>query len=214
MNRTGYFTHSDCLKHEMGDGHPECPERLEAIDKHLRATGLADQLLQRQAPLADLADVELAHSHHHTQTLRTLTGTVDPKVRYRVRNIETRRTSSKPPGPFITSSLQIAAANQLGFATQRTMRTAQSLYEGVNVPGEGQVGLITYMRTDSTNLSPEAITQIRGYIEAQHGAAYLPEKPNLYSSSNKDAQEAHEAIRPTDVARTPEALRDWYIWYI
>ena len=73
MNRTGYFTHSDCLKHEMGDGHPECPERLEAIDKHLRATGLADQLLQRQAPLADLADVELAHSHHHTQTLRTLT---------------------------------------------------------------------------------------------------------------------------------------------
>ena len=73
MNRTGYFTHGDCRQHEMGEGHPECPERLEAIDQHLRATGLADQLLQRQAPLADLADVELAHSHHHIQTLRTLT---------------------------------------------------------------------------------------------------------------------------------------------
>ena len=73
MNRTGYFTHGDCRQHEMGEGHPECPERLEAIDSHLRATGLADQLLQREAPLADLADVELAHSHHHIQTLRTLT---------------------------------------------------------------------------------------------------------------------------------------------
>ena len=73
VNRTGYYTHGDCRQHEMGEGHPECPERLEAIDLQLRATGLADHLLQRQAPLADLADVELAHSRHHTQTLRALT---------------------------------------------------------------------------------------------------------------------------------------------
>ncbi len=169
--------------------------------------------ISRAAVAAGLVDVQVTARDNPegkgpAKVLRAVTGTVDPKVRYRVRNIETRRTSSRPPGPFITSSLQIAAANQLGFATQRTMRTAQSLYEGVAVPGEGQVGLITYMRTDSTNLSPEAITQIRGYIEAQHGGAYLPEKPNIYSSSNKDAQEAHEAIRPTDVARTPEALRE------
>jgi DNA topoisomerase-1 len=88
------------------------------------------------------------------------------------------------------------------------MRTAQSLYEGVNVPGEGQVGLITYMRTDSTNLSPEALTQIRGVHRRVVRSAYLPEKANIYSSSNKDAQEAHEAIRPTDAARRPEALRE------
>jgi DNA topoisomerase-1 len=169
--------------------------------------------ISRAAAAAGLIDIQVTAKDNPegkgpARTLRTVTGVVDPKVRYKVRNIETRRTSSRPPGPFITSSLQIAAANQLGFATQRTMRTAQSLYEGVAVPGEGQVGLITYMRTDSTNLSPEAITQIRGYIEGQYGGAYLPEKPNIYSSSNKDAQEAHEAIRPTDVARSPEALRD------
>ena len=142
------------------------------------------------------------------KTLRTVTGKVDPQVRYRVRSMETKRTSSRPPGPFITSSLQIAAANTLGFTTQRTMRTAQSLYEGVSVPEEGQVGLITYMRTDSTNLSPEALEQIRGYVERTYGVTYLPEKPNIFSSANKDAQEAHEAIRPTDVARRPEALRE------
>jgi len=169
--------------------------------------------ISRAAAAAGLVDIQVTSRDNPegkgpARTLRTVTGAVDPKVRYRVRAIETRRTSSRPPGPFITSSLQIAAANQLSFPTQRTMRTAQSLYEGVNVPGEGQVGLITYMRTDSTNLSPEAITQIRGFIERQLGAAYLPEKPNLYSSSNKDAQEAHEAIRPTDVARRPEDLRD------
>ena len=141
------------------------------------------------------------------KTLRTLTGAIDPAVRYRVRGVETKRTTTRPPGPFITSSLQIEAARNLGFSTLRTMRTAQSLYEGVNVPGEGQVGLITYMRTDSTNLSPEALTQLRAYI-GTFGPAYLPEKANIYSSSNKDAQEAHEAIRPTDVARTPEALRE------
>jgi len=176
------------------------PKDLSAeISRVAAATGLLDVTVTSR----DNAD-----GKGPAKTLRAVTGTVDPKVRYRVRSMETKRTSSRAPGPFITSSLQIAAANTLGFTTQRTMRTAQSLYEGVNVPEEGQVGLITYMRTDSTNLSPEALEQIRGYVERTYGASYLPEKPNVFSSANKDAQEAHEAIRPTDVARRPEALRE------
>ncbi len=137
---------------------------------------------------------------------RTVSGTMDFSTRYRVRDIETRRTTSRPSPPFITSSLQIAAANQLGFSAKRTMRTAQTLYEGVDVPGEGRVGVITYMRTDSTSLSSDALGQARGYVK-KLGPAYLPDKPNSFSSSNKDAQEAHEAIRPTDVSRTPQMLR-------
>lgn len=136
---------------------------------------------------------------------RTVAGRVDPKARYEVSSIETRRSTTRPSAPFITSSLQIAAANRLGFAAQRTMRTAQALYEGVEVPGEGQVGLITYMRTDSTHITAEAIAQARQHIGGL-GADYLPDKPNVYSSSNKDAQEAHEAIRPTSVERTPQSL--------
>ncbi|WAS93403.1 DNA topoisomerase family protein [Nannocystis punicea] len=142
------------------------------------------------------------------KTLRTITGVVDPAVRYRVKSVETKRTSSRPSAPFITSSLQIAAANTLGFTTQRTMRAAQQLYEGIAIPGEGQVGLITYMRTDATALSAEALTQIRGFIGSRYGEPYLPEKPNIYTSSNKDAQEAHEAIRPTDINRRPEDVRE------
>ncbi|MBL4686744.1 MAG: type I DNA topoisomerase, partial [Nannocystaceae bacterium] len=136
---------------------------------------------------------------------RTLAGAVDPATRYEVSSIETRRTTSKPPAPFITSSLQISAANVLGFAAKRTMRTAQALYEGINVPGEGQVGLITYMRTDSTSITPEAVTAAREFI-GNLGEQYLPETANVYTSANKDAQEAHEAIRPTSVDRRPEDL--------
>ncbi len=139
------------------------------------------------------------------RTLRTVEGEVDPAVRYRVKSIETKRTTSKPPAPFITSTLQMAAASFLGFNASRTMRTAQSLYEGVNVPGEGHVGLITYMRTDSTHLSPEAVSEVRAYISSTFGTRYLPEKPNVYGSS-ASAQEAHEAIRPTDVSRHPDTL--------
>jgi DNA topoisomerase-1 len=112
-----------------------------------------------------------------------------------VRSIEKKRTTSKPPGPFITSSLQQAASSRLSFGAQRTMRAAQTLYEA---------GHITYMRTDSTNLSGEALNMARSYIGEEFGAKYVPEKPNFYSSSNKSAQEAHEAIRPTDVKFTPK----------
>jgi DNA topoisomerase-1 len=125
----------------------------------------------------------------------------------RIKSIQTRRTSSRPAPPFITSSLQQAAATRLGFSLQRTMRIAQQLYEGVDIKGkEGQTGLITYMRTDSTHLSGEALNMARDYIGREWGQKYLPEKPNFFASK-ANAQEAHEAIRPTDVSITPRRVR-------
>ncbi|MCC6579465.1 MAG: type I DNA topoisomerase [Phycisphaeraceae bacterium] len=135
-------------------------------------------------------------------------GHVKAPASLKIASIETKRTRSKPSAPFITSTLQQAAANRMGFALQRTMRIAQQLYEGVDIKGsEGQTGLITYMRTDSTHLSPEAIAMARQYIGQEWGQRYLPDSPNVYTSSNKMAQEAHEAIRPTDVTLTPKRLK-------
>lgn len=139
--------------------------------------------------------------------LRTVSGRVDPSVPYRVTGIETRRTSVRPPAPFITSTLQQAASSRLGFGAQRTMRAAQQLYEGIDIPGEGPVGLITYMRTDSTHLSGAALSMVRDYIARNFGDRYLPEKPNFFTSSNKAAQEAHEAIRPTSLDFPPSRVR-------
>jgi DNA topoisomerase-1 len=137
-----------------------------------------------------------------------LTGRPDPAARYTVESIDVTRTKSRPYPPFITSTLQQAASSRLGMSTDRTMRIAQQLYEGIDLPSEGRVGLITYMRTDSTNLSGEAIAMARRYLGETHGDAYVPEKPRFYASSNKGAQEAHEAIRPTDAFREPDAIRD------
>ena len=123
-----------------------------------------------------------------------LIGHLGPLPPFTVRSIDKKRTTSRPPAPFITSTLQQAGSSRLGFGAQRTMRIAQTLYEG---------GHITYMRTDSTNLSGDALTMVRGYIGKEFGNKYLPEKPNFYSSSNKSAQEAHEAIRPTDATLSP-----------
>ncbi len=133
-------------------------------------------------------------------------GEIDPATRYRVSSIEKKQSRSRPHAPFITTSLQAAAANTLGFTASRTMGAAQALYQGIKLPGEGEVGLITYMRTDSTHLSPEAMDAARDYIKANCGPEYLPDKPIQYSTSNKDAQEAHEAIRPTDPTRHPSSL--------
>ncbi|MGP1310955.1 MAG: DNA topoisomerase, partial [Phycisphaerales bacterium] len=140
------------------------------------------------------------------KTLRTVTGEIDVSTPYAIKSIETKRTTSRPPAPFITSTMQQAASSRLGFGAQRTMRAAQGLYEGVEIKGVGAVGLITYMRTDSTNLSREAIDMAREHISSKHGARYLPEKPNFFSSSNKAAQEAHEAIRPTSLDYPPERI--------
>jgi DNA topoisomerase-1 len=127
---------------------------------------------------------------------------------YRIASLTTKRTTVRPPGPFITSTMQQAASNRLGFQLQRCMRVAQQLYEGIDLGGaRGQTGLITYMRTDSTHLSGEALQMARDYIGGKFGGKYLPDKPNFFTSSNKSAQEAHEAIRPTDVTIHPDDIR-------
>ncbi len=139
---------------------------------------------------------------------RTVRGTVDPAAKYAVSSIETKRTTTRPAPPFITSTLQQAASTRLGFGARRTMQAAQALYEGVDIPGEGPTGLITYMRTDSTHISGPALEMAREYIHRKFGDKYLPEKPNFFTSSNKDAQEAHEAIRPTSLEFPPERVRN------
>jgi DNA topoisomerase-1 len=116
---------------------------------------------------------------------------------------EKRRNASPP---FTTSKLQQASYNRLRYTAKRTMGIAQKLYEGVELGDEGSVALITYMRTDSVRVSPDALEQVRALIPQQYGPDYLPEKPNFYKSK-KDAQDAHEAIRPTDAARTPDSVR-------
>jgi DNA topoisomerase-1 len=126
-------------------------------------------------------------------------------ARYRIASVEKKRVRRNPPAPFTTSTLQQEAARKLGFSATRTMRTAQQLYEGVELGGE-TVGLITYMRTDGVQMAAEAIASIRRHIGATAGDAYLPATPRAYASRAKNAQEAHEAIRPTDVARTPEEV--------
>ena len=125
---------------------------------------------------------------------------------YRVRAVERKQRRRNPAPPFTTSTLQQEAARKLYFTAQRTMRTAQQLYEGVAIEGE-TVGLITYMRTDSVTLAQDALTEIRGVIAERFGADKLPSAPHVYKTRSKNAQEAHEAIRPTSVGRAPEDLR-------
>jgi len=128
-------------------------------------------------------------------------------AKFIVGNVEKKETSSRPGPPFITSTLQQAASNRLGFSTKRTMSIAQQLYEGVDLGEEmGRLGLITYMRTDSTHISPEAINETRNFIQKRFGETYIPEKANVFTSK-KSAQAAHEAIRPTDVDMMPEDIR-------
>jgi DNA topoisomerase I len=130
------------------------------------------------------------------------------KEKWLVSEIAQKEKKRNPPPPFTTSKLQQAAYNRLRFTAKRTMALAQRLYEGVDLGDEGSVALITYMRTDSVHVSSDAIAQVRELIPQAFGGSYLPEKPNYYKSK-KDAQEAHEAIRPTDVSRTPESVRKY-----
>jgi DNA topoisomerase-1 len=120
--------------------------------------------------------------------------------------LEEKPKTRRPTPPFTTSQLQQKASTMLRFSARKTMMIAQQLYEGVEIPGEGAVGLITYMRTDSTRISNDALGQVRDLIGDRFGASYLPDKPNAFTTKAKGAQEAHEAIRPTEVARTPDEL--------
>ena len=127
---------------------------------------------------------------------------------YQVEHIEKRQRKRTPPPPFITSTLQQEASRKLGYSTKRTMQIAQQLYEGVDLGEEGSVGLITYMRTDSVRLSQEALQMARDYLQHHYDPAYLPAKPRQYKT-RATAQDAHEAIRPTDVHCTPQSVRPY-----
>ncbi|MBN9256140.1 MULTISPECIES: type I DNA topoisomerase [unclassified Mesorhizobium] len=127
---------------------------------------------------------------------------------FKALSVEAKPTKRNPAPPFTTSTLQQAASSRLGFSASRTMQVAQKLYEGMDIGGE-TAGLITYMRTDGVQMAPEAITAARDAIASEFGEKYLPEKPRYYSAKAKNAQEAHEAIRPTDFKRTPASVRQY-----
>ena len=155
---------------------------------------------------------ERDHELYKDKGLKTvvLRGYTDTKgaPTFTIKDVQKKSTSSKPSAPFTTAVIQQAASTTLGFGPSRTMRVAQQLYEGIDLGGEdGQSALITYMRTDSTNLSKDSIDAVRAHIQSEYGDQYVPDKPNVFGKA-KRAQEAHEAIRPTDVTRTPEWLKD------
>jgi DNA topoisomerase-1 len=200
--QNAWLSDNACLKAELSeiDGKPFKPDNRKAALEAAKRLGMV---------LDDTIETDDPKGKGPAKKLCTYVGHVaDDAPTFTIDSIQTKRTSTRPSAPFITSTMQQAAANRLGFPLQRTMRTAQSLYEGVDLGGaRGQTGLITYMRTDSTHISGEALNMARGYIEKRYGKDYLPDKPNFFSSSNKAAQEAHEAIRPTDVSITPESVR-------
>ncbi len=153
-------------------------------------------------------DQDLKKNEIHIDNEKEAKGIVTEaeKENFIVESVATKERKRNPTPPFITSKLQQEASRKLGFSVKKTMMVAQKLYEGVNIGKEGQVGLITYMRSDSTRISDTALDDIRTFIDSEYGKPYLPEKPNFYKSK-KGAQDAHEAIRPTDANRTPESLK-------
>ncbi len=177
-------------------------------DRITEATGLD------VAARAGLTDIETTVTEDPkgkgpARRLVSVSASVDPATRYTIKSIETKRTRTRPAPPFITSTLQQLASTRLGFGARRTMRAAQGLYEGVALGSEGSVALITYMRTDSTHLTGYALEMAREYIDQTYGKKYLPEKPNFFSSSNKQAQEAHEAIRPVALDQPPAKVKKY-----
>lgn len=127
---------------------------------------------------------------------------------YKLDSIDRNTKSIRPGAPFITSTLQQEASTRLGFLTKKTMAVAQQLYEGINLGGGEETGLITYMRTDSVHVSAQSVKEAREFISKKYGDSYVPEKPPVYRTRAASAQEAHEAIRPTSVKRTPESVKD------
>ena len=127
---------------------------------------------------------------------------------YKISSVDKKQTSRTPPPPFTTSTLQQEANHTFGFSAKQTMRLAQQLYEGVELASEGSVGLITYMRTDAVNLSEKFLGDALALIGDQFGKKYQLEKPRLFKNKSKGAQEAHEAIRPTEASRTPDSIKE------
>ncbi|GBR46465.1 type I DNA topoisomerase [Neokomagataea thailandica] len=155
-----------------------------------------------QAKLTQLQGDKLDQFTLNTEALAFAARDTVRASSFTVRAVERKRTKRNPPPPFTTSTLQQEASRKLGMSAQTTMRTAQQLYEGVEIGGE-TVGLITYMRTDGVTMAQEAIASIRGHIGQAFGSEYVPTSPRAYATKAKNAQEAHEAIRPTEIIRTP-----------
>jgi DNA topoisomerase I len=169
------------------------------LDSHKGTQAFVAKLTHFKGEKLEQFSVE--HEARSKEWLATLEGRDATVMR-----IEKKRRARHPGAPFTTSTLQQAGVRQLGMTTDRVMRTAQQLYEGIDL-GEGPVGLITYMRTDSVNLAQEAITDIRKYVGANFDKDFLPPTAIAYKAKTKNAQEAHEAVRPTSVTRSPEAVK-------
>ncbi len=197
-----WLSERDAFRSELADvaGKPFKASNAEDAAEVVRALGYRVERIERQG-WDEYAHLDLNRAQ--------LIGGFDldqapPLV---VSDLSTKRTTTRPPAPFTTATLQQQASTLLRFSNSRTMRIAQSLYEGIDLNGEGPIGLITYMRTDSTNLAGEALTKVRDFISREFGEKYLPEKPNFFGKRQSRAQEAHEAIRPTDPLHTPANIK-------
>ena len=171
------------------------------LDSHKGHQKFGAKLFQFQGE--KLEQFSIPNQQRHDEVLAAIRAAGDTA---HIVKVDKRKKTRNPTAPFTTSTMQQEAVRKLGMTTDRTMRTAQQLYEGIDVGG-GIVGLITYMRTDSVNLANEAIAEIRDYITANFDKDYLPANPVTYKNKAKNAQEAHEAIRPTSISRTPEAVK-------
>ena len=187
---------------------------IEAFEPKEYWTIVADAALKKanfDAKLTHLQGKKLSQFTINNETgsaeaVAILTKAADGKLL--VTNVSKKQRKRNPAAPFTTSTLQQEASRKLGFGAQRTMSVAQQLYEGVDT-GEGAVGLITYMRTDSVSLANEAVEELRGFIAEKYGAVAVPKAPQVYKTKSKNAQEAHEAVRPTSISRTPESLKSY-----
>ncbi|NWF70672.1 MAG: type I DNA topoisomerase [Chloroflexi bacterium] len=176
---------------------------LDARLRKQRANGSSEKSFL--ARLIKIGDQEV--SFHTEDAVRPHLDTLE-RCQYTVVDVKHGTRQRKPAAPFTTSTLQQEASRRLGFSAMRTMAVAQQLYEGIEMDKGGAVGLITYMRTDSTNVSTQAQGEARDFIKAQYGEKYAPAKAPEYKTKTKGAQEAHEAIRPTSVLRQPESIKD------
>ncbi len=185
---------------------------IEAFDPKEYWTIEADNQLKNEHFSAKLAKYQnekfkqftITNADHAQQANKILTLAANGKLT--VAKVEKKQRKRNPAAPFITSTLQQEASRKLGFGAQKTMRTAQRLYEGIDIGGD-QTGLISYMRTDSVSLSNEALGDIRNLIEKKFGAEFLPESPRFFKTKSKNAQEAHEAIRPTSAMNLPDQIK-------
>src|SRR5947209_10834218 len=181
-----------------------------SVDARLSPNGEDRAFLAR---LIQVGDEKLAASPEKKGLVLSTQGEAEAHVArlrqavYRVQEVRQREVKRTPAAPFTTSTLQQEAARKLGFSARKTMQIAQRLYEGVNIPGEGQVGLITYMRTDSVNIAEQALREVADVVKELYGSEYALAEPRRYRKKQRGAQEAHEAIRPTSSRRHPNQLQ-------